>query len=554
MSALGTLNIGIVGACGRGKSFKSACDALDMVRVHAVCDTYVEGLDEAAARLGAAEKYADFETMLEKSELDAVIIGTPMQFHVPQAIAALQRNVHVLSEVPAGVSIDECRQLVAACQVSKAVYMMAENYTYTRPNVLVREMARRGLFGQPYYAEGEYIHELKELNEKTVWRRKWQTGIDGLTYPTHSLGPILQWMHGDRVVSVSCAGSGHHHRDPRGHEYENEDSVVALCRMRSGGLVKIRVDMLSDRPHAMTNYQLQGTDGCYESARAKGEANRVWLKSRNGGKDAWTDLKELEGEFLPEFWRTHFERASKAGHGGGDYFEVLDFVDAILGTRPAPVGIHEAMDMTLPGLISQQSILAESRWMDVPDSRTWIGERALGQLNMVWPEDRLDRPPAVRLPAGYAMRQYQPGDEAGYVDLMHKVQLGGPWDHAKIEQWQSHILPGGFFVVVHQPTGKLVATSMATHRPRPLHPGGGEVGWIAADPDHKGKGLGVAVTAAAVSRLIAAGYRRIYLLTDDFRMPAVKAYLNVGLVPLMYSDDMPGRWQTLCKELGWTGA
>jgi len=50
---------------------------------------------------------------------------------------------------------------------------------------------------------------------------------------------------------------------------------------------------------------------------------------------------------------------------------VLDFVDAALGKRPPAVGIHEAMDMTMPGLISQQSIAASGRWIEVPDSREW---------------------------------------------------------------------------------------------------------------------------------------------------------------------------------------
>ena len=117
--------------------------------------------------------------------------------------------------------------------------MMAENYIYTRQNQVVKQIAREGLFGTLYYAEGEYIHELKALNEVTRWRRTWQTGIDGITYGTHSLGPILTWMSGDRVVSVACAGSGHHYTDPRGDPYENQDSCVMLCKMRSGGLVKI---------------------------------------------------------------------------------------------------------------------------------------------------------------------------------------------------------------------------------------------------------------------------------------------------------------------------
>lgn len=372
MTVLNQLNIGIVGACGRGASFKQACDALPNVRIHAVCDTNALDLPSAAERLGAQEYYVHYEEMLSSSELDAVIIGTPMHFHVPQALAALEKGLHVLSEVPGGVSIEECRLLTQACHPGGQIYMMAENYTYIKSNVIVRSLIDAGLFGTPYYGEGEYIHELKQLNEQTRWRRRWQTGIDGITYGTHSLGPILQWMKGDRVESVCSAGSGHHYRDPRGDEYENQDTCIMLCRMRSGGLVKIRVDMLSDRPHSMTNYQLQGTDGAYESARAAGEKNRIWLRSRSGDPNTWMDLDNLAEEFLPDYWKRGEEEANKAGHGGGDYFEILDFVNAIEGVRQCPIGIHEAMDMTLPGLCSQESIRQAGAWIDVPDSRTWL--------------------------------------------------------------------------------------------------------------------------------------------------------------------------------------
>ena len=166
------------------------------MRIKAICDIDPEGLDRASALLEVSEKYVEYEAMLEHSDIDAVIIGTPMKFHVPQAVAALEKGIHVLSEVPAGVSVEECRQLVMASRQSSATYMMGENYTYMRPNQVVKEMVRQGLFGTPYYAEGEYLHDLKRRNELTKWRRKWQTGINGVTYGTHSLGPILQWMPG----------------------------------------------------------------------------------------------------------------------------------------------------------------------------------------------------------------------------------------------------------------------------------------------------------------------------------------------------------------------
>ncbi|NLL84510.1 MAG: Gfo/Idh/MocA family oxidoreductase [Lentisphaerae bacterium] len=297
------LHLGIVGACGRGASFKAACDAMGDVVVHAVCDIHEEGLAAARERLGAKEQYTDYETMLDKSQLDAVIIGTPMQHHAPMAIAALGRNISVLSEVTAAVSIEESIRMVKAARASRGIYMMAENYTYMRPNVIVRELVKRGLFGKPYYAEGEYIHELKHMNEyQTPWRRTWQTGVEGVTYGTHSLGPILQWMPGDRVVRVACEAAGSHHTDNLGKPYCQACSTM-LCKMASGGLVKIRVDMVSDRPHNMVNYQLQGSDGCYESGRGRGETNRVWLRDRSPDMKSWLDIETLADEFLPDFWK-----------------------------------------------------------------------------------------------------------------------------------------------------------------------------------------------------------------------------------------------------------
>jgi predicted dehydrogenase len=371
MHLLETINLGIVGCAGRGGSFRRSVAAIPALRLAALCDINAQGLAKAADELQIDRTFTDYHEMLDKGQVDAVIIGTPMPLHVPQATAALDRGIHVISEVPAGVSVEECRRLVEACRRSPAVYMMAENYTYSKPNQVIREMVRRGEFGTVYYAEGEYLHELKGLNEVTRWRRKWQTGIDGITYGTHSLGPILQWFEGDRVEHVCCAGSSHHYRDPRGDQYEAQDTGVMLCRMRSGGLVKIRVDMLSDRPHAMSNYQLQGTDGAYESARARGETNRIWLRSKAPKPEQWQALDALWDQYIPESWRKFEELAKKAGHGGGDLLELIDFADAITAGKPCPIGIDHAMDMTLPGLLSQESVRRGGQWLPVPDSRAW---------------------------------------------------------------------------------------------------------------------------------------------------------------------------------------
>jgi len=354
----------------RSRSFFPAFRAHPDTRLVAVCDVDEAVLDEAAAAAGVSARYTVFERMLDEARPDAVVVATPMQHHASQAIAALERDISVLSEVTACVSMDEARWLVQACGRSRGSYMMAENYTYMKPNVLVRALVQAGLFGDPYYAEGEYLHALPERQRdaqgRPTWRYYWQTGINGATYPTHSLGPCLQWI-GERAERVSCIGTGR-----RTHpEHAIEDTVLLLGKTASGKLIRTRLDMLSQRPHAMTNYALQGTKGAYESARRAGEGNWIWLQDLCDDPNRWVPLESLEAEYLPEIWRDPPAEALQAGHGGGDYFEVMDFVAAVKGEGAPAVGIHEALDMTLPGLVSQQSIERQGEWLQVPDSRLW---------------------------------------------------------------------------------------------------------------------------------------------------------------------------------------
>jgi len=362
------LKVGIVGA-HRSSGFMRGFNAVSETRVVAACDINAQNLDQFCTEYGVEQRYTDFEDMVTK-DLDIVLVATPMPLHAPQCIRCLEEGKHVISEVPAATDLDQCKALVRAVRRTGRKYMMAENYCYRRPAVLVRALAQAGMFGQMYYAEGAYIHELKELNEITRWRRKWQTGINGCTYGTHSVGPVVQWMQ-ERVVKISCVGSGHHYLDPRGDAYEIEDSVLMLCRMEKGGLVNIRCDMLSNRPHNMTHYELQGTRGCYQSAQGMGDQDKVWLMDRPtaSGKVEWRPLMDLAEEFMPEFWKNPPAEALKAGHGGGDYFEVRDFVDCILKDSKPPIDVYDAMDMTVPGLVSQQSILCGGAWLDVPDLR-----------------------------------------------------------------------------------------------------------------------------------------------------------------------------------------
>ena len=129
----------------------------------ALCDPNQATLAAAGKEIGVTQLYTVYEQMLDEARPDAVVVGSPMHFHVAHSIAALQRNIHVMCEVTAAVSLDEARWLVREAQRSQAVYMMAENCIYMKPNVLVKAMVDAGLFGETFYAEGEYLHDVQKL-------------------------------------------------------------------------------------------------------------------------------------------------------------------------------------------------------------------------------------------------------------------------------------------------------------------------------------------------------------------------------------------------------
>ena len=360
-----TLKVGIAG--GRGLSTLLGFQSIEGVEIAAMCDLDEDLLRAKSIEHNIPHTYRVFDDMLE-SDIDAVVIATPMQCHVPQAIAALEAGKHVLSEVTAGVTMDELWWLKEAVEKSRKTYMYAENYCYMPYCQQIRQMVRMGVFGDVYYGECEYLHNVRSLmtypNGKTSWRTYWQLGKRGSFYPTHSIGPMMQWFEGERIASISSFSAGHHNG------LRQDDTSVTMCTTQSGKLIKLRVDCVSPRPHNMTGYQLQGTRGVFESAREHDGRNIVWFDTLDDCVDQaqWRNLSDYS-EYLPERYRKASDEQNKAGHGGGDFFLVEDFVNAIrLGAKP-DIDIYQACEWTAVGLLSELSIMNGGRAIDMPDFR-----------------------------------------------------------------------------------------------------------------------------------------------------------------------------------------
>ncbi|GAA3413205.1 Gfo/Idh/MocA family protein [Paenibacillus hodogayensis] len=371
-----TLKIGIAG--DRGLGMMLGFCSIPGVEVVALCDMHEGLLMERAAQLRIPKTYRIYEEMIE-SDIDAVLISTPMQLHVQQTIQALEAGKHVLCEVTAGVTMDELWWLKEAVEKHGKVYMMAENYCYIPQNQLIGSMINQGMFGDIYYAEGEYVHNIRHLAyghnrrmpsarkaKRTSWRSYWQYGRRGNFYPTHSLGPIMQWFRGDRIKSVACFGTGWHTAP----QFRQEDTSITMCQLESGKLIRLRLDCISNRPTNSSYYTVQGTKGCYEAPRGMGDQHKVYFcnEEKRTGNAVWSPLADYN-DLMPERYRNATAEQKRAGYMGADYFIVHDFIEAIQHKIPSAIDVYDACEWTAVGLLSELSVMNGGRVMEMPDFR-----------------------------------------------------------------------------------------------------------------------------------------------------------------------------------------
>jgi len=286
---------GVIGIGRRGTSLLRVVLQVPNVQVTALCDIKTPHLErgrDLVAKagqpkpLGYGEKGPqDYRRMLERKDLDAVLVTTPMQDHAVMSIDSLRAGKAVLSEVAAATTMDECWGLVRAVEETGGLYMLSENACYFRNGMIVLNMIRQGLFGRLTYGECGYVHDCRflpfESDGSLSWRGRLVRDHLGNWYPTHAIGPVAQWMginKTDRLVSLVAMSSPSlgANRDavkrfgpdsPQAKiAFTKEDSTTALIKTATGAMIDLRCDTLSSRPHRTTTYHtIQGESGSYRS-------------------------------------------------------------------------------------------------------------------------------------------------------------------------------------------------------------------------------------------------------------------------------------------------
>lgn len=348
--------VGLVGV-GRGSGYGHVFAQDERCEIVACCDVNPDALARFQRELQLPDNrcfpnYEDFVNV----EMDIVFIGTPIPFHAKQTIMAVESGKHVLCEVTAAYTVQECAQIIEAVKRTGKRYMLAENCCYWPFVKQWRQWIQGGRLGEIFYAECEYIHEIRSLIvDPETGNLRWRAKRPPLHYCSHSLGPILEITQ-DRIVRACGCGSSRLIL-PEG-DVGGIDIQVALFETQKGAIIKLLRSSVAPRKPPLHYYMLQGTKGFVESSR-RGVPGTGMLYV----EDEMSEPQEIEVSTID----ASLPAAARAGgHGTAEYALVQDFLMALQSGQKPPLDEIRALDLTVPGLIAHESAMRGGCWLDVP--------------------------------------------------------------------------------------------------------------------------------------------------------------------------------------------
>jgi predicted dehydrogenase len=197
------VSLGIIGTGGRGQYVGGIFAKDPRVRLHSICDIFPDRIDAAKTKIPAAataRTFRKYQELLERTDIDAVLIATPVYLHPEHFEAAALANKHIYCEKPAGADVPGVKRLLRAAETADKSKSISFGFQQRH---------------SPEYLEAEKILRSGQLGELVVMRSDWILG--GASWkPVTSPYPLEEqkvrhWgafreTSGDFIVEQDCHG------------------------------------------------------------------------------------------------------------------------------------------------------------------------------------------------------------------------------------------------------------------------------------------------------------------------------------------------------------
>lgn len=336
---MSTLNVALVG-CG-GISLQNHLPGLALcsdVRVTALCDSDPKTLETARQQTGATLVSTDFEQIVTRDDVHAVIIATPNHTHLPVALAALRHGKHVLCEKPLALNVHDARRMAVAAEAAGVRHMTAFTYRFVPAMRYLSHLVQQGDLGQPYHYRSCRLQDWG--TRQLGWRQVKQFAGSGelgdmlshrIDFAHHLVGPIRRLVANVKTLTPI--------RDGKPNDTDDWVAILAeFANQTTGVLESSKLASGRNESWRSLDYvEINGSEATFEFTTGRWDS---LMHGRRGGPG----LAALQ---VPRsFWTWP---GSPRDPSAGDpliafrYDQAFEFVDAIRQQRPCAVTFHDGV-------------------------------------------------------------------------------------------------------------------------------------------------------------------------------------------------------------------
>ena len=324
-----SIRVGLIGAGRMGKVFAhTLAFTVSEVDLVAVADIDPKTSQEVAARYGIRDHYTDYQELLKREDIDAVVVVTPTATHAEVIKAAAAAGKHIFSEKPLAQSLAMCDAAIAAVSSAGVKLQLGFMRRFDPAYVMAKKKIAEGVIGTPVMFRSTSRDPKRTSLD---FARRENSGGLIMDMGVHDFD-LARWLMGSEVVRVHTEG---------------------------GCLVYPELNDVGDIDNAMINLKFaNNTIGNIDVSR-----NAVY------GYDIRTEVLGSEGGLLiGKLQQTSTLVMTRQGviHDTVPYFmerfgeaytaEIRDFVASIIENRPPSVTGQDARQATAIGIAATLSL------------------------------------------------------------------------------------------------------------------------------------------------------------------------------------------------------
>jgi len=248
------VRVGIIGSAFSSNIHAEALQEVPEAKVVAACSPNKGHVEEFARKWRIPDTATDYRKLLDRKDIDALVIGIPNDLHREVVVEAAKARKHVIIEKPLAHTLDDADAMVKACTKHKVKLMYAETICFSPKYTRAKKLVEEGAIGRLYMAKqgekhsgphSDWFYDVKRSGGGAIM----DMGCHGIEW--------ARWMFGKpkpKSVFATCQRVLHTERT------RGEDNSVIVLEFENGGIAVIE-DSWAKQGGMDDRIELYGTEG-----------------------------------------------------------------------------------------------------------------------------------------------------------------------------------------------------------------------------------------------------------------------------------------------------